>query len=218
MKTIRVLIADDQTLFRQGLRVLLSVQQDIEVVGEAQDGAQVLRKIAECAPNVVLMDIEMPVLDGVAATRRVRQEFPECQVIILTTFDHDEYVFEALRAGALGYLLKDAPADHLIDAVRIAARGESFLQPSIASKVISEFNRLSQMASHRQTSLLPNPLTPREMEILRLIVQDMSNQEIAARLFITEGTVKNHVTAILTKLDARDRFQAAQRAQEAGIV
>ena len=218
MNKIRVLIVDDQTLFRQGLRVLLSVQQDIEVVGEAQDGAEALRRIAEYTPDVVLMDVEMPVLDGVAATRRVVEEFPACQVIILTTFDNDEYVFEGLRAGALGYLLKDAPVDKLIEAIRIATRGESFLQPLIASKVVSEFNRLSHIANQRQISPLTNPLTPRETEILRLIARDMSNLEIAARLFITEGTVKNHVTAILTKLDARDRFQAVRRAQEMEII
>lgn len=218
MNRIRVLIVDDQTLFRQGLRVLLSVQQDIEVVGEAQDGAEALRRIAEYTPDVVLMDVEMPVLDGVAATRRVVQEFPACQVVILTTFDNDEYVFEGLRAGALGYLLKDAPADKLIEAIRIATRGESFLQPSIASKVVSEFNRLSHIANQRQISSLTNPLTSRETEILRLIARDMSNLEIAARLFITEGTVKNHVTAILTKLDAKDRFQSVRRAQEIGIL
>lgn len=218
MNRIRVLIVDDQTLFRQGLRVLLSVQQDIEVVGEAQDGAEALRRIAEYTPDVVLMDVEMPVLDGVAATRRVVQEFPACQVVILTTFDNDEYVFEGLRAGALGYLLKDAPVDKLIEAIRIAARGESFLQPLIASKVVSEFNRLSHIANQRQISSLTNPLTSRETEILRLIARDMSNLEIAARLFITEGTVKNHVTAILTKLDAKDRFQSVRRAQEIGIL
>lgn len=217
MNPIRVLIVDDQTLFRQGLRVLLSVQQGIDVVGEARDGAEALRKIAEHAPDVILMDVEMPVLDGIMATSRVRQEFPACNVIILTTFDNDEYVFEGLRAGAVGYLLKDAPVDKLIDAIRTAARGESFLQPSIASKVISEFTRLSNITRHRPISLA-DPLTPRETEILRLIARNMSNLEIAARLFITEGTVKNHVTAILTKLDVKDRVEAARRAHELGLV
>lgn len=216
MKPIKVLIADDQTLFRQGLRILLSVQQDIEVVGEAVNGVEALKLIALHAPDVVLMDVEMPMLDGVAATRRARSDFPACQVVILTTFDNDDYVFEGLRAGALGYLLKDAPAERLIEAVRMAARGESFLQPSVAAKVVSEFNRLSEIA--RRAPALADPLTPRETEILRLIVGGMTNLEIARRLFITEGTVKNHVTAILTKLEVTDRAQAAQRARELGIV
>lgn len=217
---IRVVIADDQTLFRQGLRMLLSVQPDIEVVGEAENGVEALRLIAQHAPQVVLMDVRMPVLDGVAATRRVRQEHPDCQVIILTTFDNDDYVFEGLRVGALGYLLKDAPADKLVDAIRGAARGMSFLEPSIAAKVLAEFNRLSEIASqhHQRHQPLDDPLTARETEILRLIAQGMTNLEIASRLVITEGTVKNHVTAILSKLGVEDRASAAQRGQELGIV
>lgn len=217
MTKIRVVIADDQTLFRQGLTTLLSIQPDIEVVGEAQNGIEALQLIAEHAPDVVLMDVEMPVLDGVAATRRVRQEYPSCQVVILTTFDNDDYVFEGLRVGALGYLLKDTPANKLVDAIRMAARGESFLQPSIAAKVVSEFSRLSGLAAqHAQP--LTEPLTPREMEILRLIAHGMTNAEIAERLVITEGTVKNHVTSVLSKLGVEDRLQAALRARELGIV
>lgn len=214
---IKVIIADDQTLFRQGLRMLLSVQPDIEVVGEAENGVEALRLIALHAPHVALMDVKMPVLDGVAATRRARQEYPDCQVIILTTFDNDDYVFEGLRVGALGYLLKDAPADKLVDAIRGAARGMSFLEPSIAAKVVSEFNRLSEIASQRRQPL-DDPLTARETEILRLIAQGMTNLEIASRLVITEGTVKNHVTAILSKLGVEDRAAAAQRGLELGIV
>lgn len=214
---IKVIIADDQTLFRQGLRMLLSVQPDIEVVGEAENGVEALRLIALHAPHVALMDIKMPVLDGVAATRRARQEYPDCQVIILTTFDNDDYVFEGLRVGALGYLLKDAPADKLVDAIRGAAGGMSFLEPSIAAKVVSEFNRLSEIASQRRQPL-DDPLTARETEILRLIAQGMANLEIASRLVITEGTVKNHVTAILSKLGVEDRAAAAQRGLELGIV
>lgn len=217
MSKIRVVIADDQTLFRQGLRTLLSVQPDIEVVGEAENGLEVLRLVATYTPNVVLMDVEMPMLDGVAATRRVRQDFPDCHVVILTTFDNDDYVFEGLRVGAVGYLLKDTPADKLIDAIRIAARGESFLQPSIAAKVVSEFSRLSEIATQIHQPL-KYPLTPRETEILRLVTQGMTNMEIANRLVITEGTVKNHVTAILNKLDVEDRTQASLRAREIGLV
>jgi DNA-binding NarL/FixJ family response regulator len=157
------------------------------------------------------------VLDGVAATRRVRQEYPSCQVVILTTFDNDDYVFEGLRVGALGYLLKDAPANKLVEAIRMAARGESFLQPSIAAKVVSEFSRLSDLAA-QHTQPLIEPLTPRETEILRLIAHGMTNAEIAERLVITEGTVKNHVTSVLSKLGVEDRLQAALRARELGIV
>lgn len=218
MNKIKVVIADDQTLFRQGLRMLLSVQPDIDVVGEAENGVEALRLIAQHAPQVVLMDVEMPVLDGVAATRRVRQEYPDCQVVILTTFDNDDYVFEGLRVGALGYLLKDTPAEKLVDAIRIAARGASFLEPSIAAKVLSEFNRLSEIATAQRRQSLADPLTPRETEILRLLAQGMTNLEIASRLVITEGTVKNHVTAVLSKLGVEDRTQAAQRGQELGLV
>lgn len=215
MSRIRIVIADDQTLFRQGLRTLLSVQPDMEVVGEASNGSEALQVIGACAPHVALMDVEMPVMDGVAATRRIRQEYPACQVVILTTFDNDEYVFEGLRMGALGYLLKDVPADKLFEAVRMAARGESFLQPSIAARVISEFTRLSEMV--RQAPPLSTPLTPRETEILRLLMRGLSNPEIAAQLVITEGTVKNHITGILSKLGVEDRLQAAQRGRELGF-
>lgn len=216
MNKIKVIIADDQTLFRQGLRTLLSVQSDFEVVGEAVNGAEALKLIAKHRPDVALMDVEMPVLDGVAATRRIQEEYPDCQVVILTTFDNDEYVFEGLRAGALGYLLKDTPADKLVEAVRTAAQGKSFLEPSVAAKVVSEFSRLSDIAVQRHQAL-DEPLTPRETEILRLIVQGMSNREIAHHLVITEGTVKNHVTAILSKLEVNDRTQAALRARDLGI-
>lgn len=217
MNMIKVVIADDQTLFRQGLCTLLSVQTDIEVVGEASNGEEALLLIAEYAPDVVLMDVEMPILDGVATTRRIRQEYPDCQVVILTTFDNDDYVFEGLRAGALGYLLKDSPADKLVDAIRMASHGESFLQPSIATRVVSEFSRLAEIASQRKQTLT-DPLTPRETEILRLIAQGMTNIEIAQRLVITEGTVKNHITAILSKLEVEDRTQAALRGKLLGLL
>jgi DNA-binding NarL/FixJ family response regulator len=217
MNRIKVLIADDQTLFRQGLHTLLSVQSEIEVVAEAENGEDVLRLVGAYLPDVILMDVKMPLLDGVAATRRIRQEFPICRVVILTTFDDDDYVFEGLRAGALGYLLKDAPAEKLFDAIRMASRGESFLQPSIATKVVSEFNRLSEIAVHHRHRLAV-PLTSRETEILRLIAVGMSNLEIASRLFITEGTVKNHVTAILSKLGVEDRGQAALQGKELGLL
>lgn len=217
MDKIKVMIADDQTLFRQGLSLLLSVQPDIEVVAEAANGLEVLRLISESQPHVILMDIEMPGLDGVAATRAIRQHHPNCHVVILTTFDNEDYIFEGLRAGAVGYLLKDAPSDKLIDAIRIASRGESFLQPAIATKLVSEFNRLSNIVTHQKLSL-ENPLTPREIEILRLLTYGMTNAEIAQRLVITEGTVKNHVTAILNKLGVDDRTQAVQRSKILGLL
>ena len=214
---IRILIVDDQALFREGLRTLLSVQPDLAVVGEAANGEEALRLAATLRPMVVLMDLRMPVLDGVAATRRLRAEQPDCRVIVLTTFDDGEYVFEGLRAGAVGYLLKDAPSEKLFEAIRAAARGESFLQPSVAAKVIAEFTRLAEQARPRPQSLI-EPLSDRELEILRLVASGASNKEIAAALFIAEGTVKNHLTNILGKLGVRDRTQAALKAKDLGLI
>lgn len=212
---IRILLADDQPLFREALRTLISLQPDLEIVGEAGNGAEVVRLAKTLNPNVVLMDLQMPVLDGVAATRRLQVEQPYCRVIALTTFDDDEYVFDCLRSGAVGYLLKDAPSAELFAAIRAAARGESFLQPSVTTRVIAEFARLSDQPNISST--LVEPLSDREREILRLISNGSSNREIAEKLFITEGTVKNHVTNILSKLDVRDRTQAALKARELGI-
>lgn len=217
MSAIRILLVDDQALFREGLRTLLSTQPDFNVVGEASNGEEALRVAASTSPLVVLMDLQMPVLDGVAATRRLRAERPECRVIVLTTFDHDEYVFEGLRAGAVGYLLKDAPSEKLFEAIRGAARGESFLQPSVAAKVVAEFARLADHAPPRPQPLV-EPLSDRELEILRLVATGASNKEIASALTIAEGTVKNHLTNILGKLGVRDRTQAALKAKELGLV
>jgi DNA-binding NarL/FixJ family response regulator len=214
---ITVLLVDDQALFREGLRTLLSVQPDLEVVGEAANGEEAVRLAVALRPSVVLMDLQMPVLDGVAATRSLRDLQPECRVIVLTTFDDDEYVFEGLRAGAVGYLLKDAPSEKLVEAIRAAARGESFLQPSVAAKVIAEFKRITDIPSERRQPLI-EPLSARELEILALLANGGSNKEIAAALFISEGTVKNHVTNILGKLAVRDRTQAALKARELGLI
>ena len=214
---IRILIADDQALFREGLHTLLSVHADLEVVGEAGNGEEALRVAAVEHPDVILMDVQMPVLDGVAATRRLRAEQPACRVIMLTTFDDDEYVFEGLRAGAVGYLLKDAPSARLVEAIRAAARGESFLQPSVAAKVVAEFARLAEhppLAGDK----LAEPLTEREVEILRRVAQGDTNKDIAASLFLAEGTVKNHVTSILGKLGVSSRLQAVNRARELGLI
>jgi DNA-binding NarL/FixJ family response regulator len=214
---IRVLLVHDQPLFREGVHTLLSLQPDLEVVGEAGNGEEALRLAARLRPDVVLMDLQMPVLDGVEATRRLRLTQPDCRVIALTTFDDDEYVFEGLRAGAIGYLLKDTPSIKLLEAIRAAARGESFLQPSIAAKVVAEFSRLADQAPTRPQPLA-EPLSERENDILRLVVTGASNREIAAVLVITEGTVKNHLTNILAKLGVRDRTQAALKAKELGLV
>ena len=217
---IRVLLVDDQALFCEGLRTLLDLQPDIEVVGEARNGREAIDCVARAAPDVVLMDMQMPVLDGVAATRDIRAHHPNTQVIALTTFDDDEHVFEALRAGAVGYLLKDVASDRLAEAIRCAARGESFLQPSVAAKVVAEFTRLADAphARTRANQALIEPLSDREQEILRLVATGASNKEIAATLFIAEGTVKNHVTNILGKLGVRDRTQAALKVKELGLV
>src|ERR1051325_8193775 len=217
MKRIRILLVDDQPLFREGLRTLLSVHLDFEVVGEAGDGSEAIKLARSLLPLVVLMDLQMPVLDGVAATRSLHQEQPDCRVIVLTTFDDDEMVFDGLRAGAVGYLLKDAPSEKLAEAIRVAARGETFLQPSVAAKVVAEFARLSRKTTESSNSL-SEPLSERELEILRLIAKGASNREIAGTLFLAEGTVKNHVTNILGKLDVRDRTQAAIKAKDSRLL
>jgi DNA-binding NarL/FixJ family response regulator len=189
----------------------------LEVVGEANNGQEALDLAATLKPNVILMDLRMPVLDGVAATRRLKQTQPECRVIVLTTFDDDEYVFDGLRAGALGYLLKDVSSDKLVEAIRAAARGESFLQPSVAAKVVSEFARLAPQPAASQQALV-EPLSERELEVLNLVAGGANNKEIATQLFIAEGTVKNHLTNILSKLGVRDRTQATLKAKELGLI
>jgi len=215
---VRVLVVDDQALFREALATLLAVREEVEVVGEARDGREALRMIAETRPDVVLMDLHMPVLDGVAATRRLRVEHPEVQVIALTTFDDDEDVFAALRAGAVGYLLKDVASGRLVEALQAAARGESVLEPSVAAKVVARVAQLDDPEAPPQPQPLVVPLTERELDVLRLLAEGRSNREIAAELFLAEGTVKNHVTNVLVKLEARDRTQAALRARALGLV
>jgi DNA-binding NarL/FixJ family response regulator len=216
-ETIRLLLVDDQRLMRDGLRILLELEVDFEVVGEAEDGAQALEAYRELSPDVILMDIRMPVMDGVEATRRLRETDPNSKVIILTTFDDNEYVFEGLRAGALGYLLKDVSGDELSDAIRKVAAGGSMIEPSVARKVVAEFARLAPVTPEAAEELI-EPLSDREIEILKLVSQGLTNKEIAAKLFLAEGTVKNYVTSILQKIDARDRTQAAIRARELGLL
>ena len=196
-------------MFREGLSILLSVYPDVQVVGEAGNGEEALTQVAAHQPDVVLMDLRMPVLDGAAATRRIRSTYPHIQVIVLTTFDDDEHIFDGLRAGAVGYLLKDVPSTRLVEAIRTAARGESFLHPSVATRLVAEFNRLSDTQPSPLTppsspsSPLIDPLSERELEILRHLSQGASNREIANTLYITEGTVKNHITNILGLMDPR---------------
>jgi DNA-binding NarL/FixJ family response regulator len=217
MSPVRVLLVDDQAMFREGLRTLFSVQPDLSVVGEAANGEEAVELVARLKPDVVLMDLRMPVLDGVAATHRIDENYPECRVIVLTTFDDDEAVFEGLRAGAVGYLLKDASSDKLFEAVRAAARGESFLSPSVAAKVVSEFTRLSRRTTARSEELV-EPLTERELEVLRLVGTGATNKEIAQSLVIAEGTVKNHLTSVYGKLAVSDRTQAALKARDMGLI
>ena len=218
MNPIRILLVDDQALFREGLRAVLSAQPDFEIVGEAADGVEAVSQANDFRPHVILMDLRMPRLGGVEATRRIRAGHPTTQVIVLTTFDDDEDVFDALRAGAAGYLLKDASPDKLGDAIRAAARGESFLQPSIAAKVVAEFNRLSQPRPTPTRPALREPLSDRECQILQKLAEGKSNKEIAGVLNLAEGTVKNHLSNIFGKLGVLDRTQAALMARELGLL
>jgi DNA-binding NarL/FixJ family response regulator len=215
---VRVLLVDDQALFREALATLLEVRPEIEVVGEAGDGDAALGRVAELRPDVVLMDLHMPVLDGIGATRRLRVDHPRVRVLALTTFDDDEDVFAALRAGAVGYLLKDVSGEKLVEALLAAARGESVLQPSVAAKVVARFAQLSEAEPSPRSQPLIVPLSERELEVLRLVAEGSSNREIASRLFLAEGTVKNHVTNVLAKLGARDRTQAALRARALRLI
>ncbi|MEU7578606.1 response regulator transcription factor [Streptomyces sp. NPDC041068] len=216
--TIRVLIADDQVMVRQGFSVLLNAEPDIEVVGQAVDGEDAVAQVAELTPDVVLMDIRMPELSGIEATRRVTAERPEVRVLVLTTFDLDEYVYEALRAGASGFLLKDASADQLAEAVRVVAAGDALLAPGITRRLIAEFARMDGGGPRGPLKSRVGELTERETEVLALIAQGLSNAEIAECLVVAEQTVKTHVGRILVKLGLRDRTQAAVFAYESGVV
>ncbi len=210
---IKVLIADDQAMVREGFGALLGAQPDIVVVGDAADGAAAVTKVRALGPDVVLMDVRMPVMDGLEATRRLAGG---PKILILTTFDLDDYVFEALRAGASGFLLKDAPAADLINAVRVVAAGEALLSPSVTRRLIAEFTSRPHADRPRPAAL--NALTPRETDVLRLIARGRSNQEIADELVVAEQTVKTHIGRILAKLGLRDRAQAVVFAYETGLV
>jgi DNA-binding NarL/FixJ family response regulator len=212
----RIVIADDQALFREGLRTLLSIRSDMDVVGEAANGEEAVALVEALRPDVVLMDLRMPKVDGIQATARMRERWPEIPVLVLTTFDDDSNLFGALKAGAAGYLLKDVSSETLISAIQAALRGESFLQSTVTGRVVAAFARLMESGGPKAEALVL-PLSPRERQIVSLLGIGASNKEIADRLNIAEGTVKNHVTSILTKLDVRDRTQAAIRARQLGI-
>ena len=210
MKPIRILLVEDQTLMRQGLKTILDLEPGLHVVGEASDGEAGVQAALELRPDVILMDVQLPKLNGVEATAAICAAWSQARVIILTTFDRDDYVFRGVRAGAVGYLLKDAPATHLIDTIRRVHAGEVFIQPAIASRLLRELVR-------PQESPL-DALSEREREVLVLLAQGASNRDIAEKLYITEGTVKNHVSNILAKLQAENRTRAADIARRYGLV
>jgi len=211
--TIRVLVADDQSMVRAGFRMLLSGEPDIEVVADASNGIEAVEKAARFRPTVVLMDIRMPELDGLEATRRILSDDDATRVLILTTFDLDEYVYEALRAGASGFVLKDDPPEQLLAAIRIVARGEALLSPAITKRVIEKYTRISRPEPPRQLA----DLTDHELDVFRLIARGLSNAEIGQELYISDATVKTHITHILQKLHVRDRVQAVVLAYQTGV-
>jgi DNA-binding NarL/FixJ family response regulator len=211
--SIRVLVADDQSMVRAGFRMLLSHEEDVEVVAEASNGLEAIDKAARFRPSVVLMDIRMPELDGLEATRRILAADDTARILILTTFDLDEYVYEALRAGASGFVLKDDPPEQLLAAIRTVAGGDALLSPTITKRVIKQFVRIPQPAPPKEL----DDLTDRELDVFRLIARGLSNAEIGQELYISDTTVKTHITHILQKLDLRDRVQAVVLAYETGL-
>ena len=212
--TIRVLVADDQSMVRAGFRMLLGGEEGIEVVAEASNGLEAVDKAARFEPEVVLMDIRMPELDGLEATRRILSVDSAARVLILTTFDLDEYVYEALRAGASGFVLKDDPPEQLIAAIRTIAAGDALLSPSVTKRVVERFSRIPHLAPPKEL----DELSEREREVFRLVAHGLSNAEIGEELYISETTVKTHVTHILSKLGLRDRVQAVVLAYRSGLV
>ncbi|MFJ8823936.1 response regulator [Streptomyces sp. NPDC102467] len=214
---LRIVVADDQDVVRAGFGALLDSRPDFTVVGSAAGGAEAVRVCREARPDLVLMDVRMPGMDGIEATRRIVRDLPDTRIVMLTTFDLDEYVYDALAAGASGFLLKDMLAERLFEAVRIVAAGEALLAPTVTRRLIAEFTRLRPRAIPQQ-ALGTDTLTPREREVLRLIAEGLSNQEIAGRLVVGGETVKTHVSRILAKLGVRDRAQAVVAAYESGLV
>jgi DNA-binding NarL/FixJ family response regulator len=210
MKLIRILLAEDQTLMRQGLKTLLETEEDFRIAGEAEDGKAAVKLALQAKPDIILMDVQMPQMNGVEATTAICRSWPQAKVIILTTFDRDDYVFQGVRAGAVGYLLKDLPADQLIATIRRVHAGEVFIQPEIASRTLR--------AALRPEETLIEPLSDREREVLVMLAQGVPNKEIADHLHLAEGTVKNHVSNILGKLQVQNRTQAANFARSKGLV
>ncbi len=210
---MKVIICDDQAIIRDGLEMLLNLEKDIEVVGQAQDGAEAVELTAQHQPDLVLMDLKMPGMNGIEATRQIRTHYPAVSVLVLTTYDDDEWVFDAIRAGASGYLLKDTPREEVIKAIRGTVEGKSFVDPAVAGKLMGQV--AGQQA--QPASLITDKLTGREVDVLRLLARGFTNADIAARLHLSEGTVRNHVSAIFAKLDVSDRTQAAVIAIQHGL-
>ena len=212
-KIMKILLCDDQAVIRDGLEMLLNLEKDFQVIGSAQDGAEAVELAAQKQPDLILMDLKMPIMNGIEATREIRAKFPNIKILVLTTYDDDEWVFDAIRAGASGYLLKDTSRQKIVEAIRGTMEGKSFVDPAIAGKL------LNQVASKQTqpTSLLAGKLTERELDVLRLIAKGTNNNEIAAQLHLSEGTVRNHVSAILEKLGVSDRTQAAVIAIQHGL-
>ena len=210
---MRILICDDQTITSDGLELMLNLEQDMDVVGMAPNGADAVEMAAELQPDIVLMDLKMPIMNGIEATRRIHQQFPNMPILVLTTYDDDEWVFDAIRVGAKGYLLKDTPRVDLIKAVRGTAQGKSFVDPEVAGKLLNQVAGQTALPD----SSLTEKLSPREVEILGLIAQGATNQDIAAQLFLSEGTVRNYVSSIFAKLEVGDRTQAAVIALRHGL-
>jgi DNA-binding NarL/FixJ family response regulator len=210
---LRVIICDDQAIVRDGLEMLLNLEQDIEVIGLAQDGNEAMELAADRSPDLVLMDLKMPGMNGVEATRRIRTRHPGIKVLVLTTYDDDEWIFDAIRAGASGYLLKDTPREKLIEAIRGTVAGKSYVDPVVAGKL------LEQMTGEqvRPAAMITEKLTEREIDVLRLIARGLTNAEIAEKLHLSEGTIRNHISAIFSKLDVSDRTQAAILAIRHGL-
>ena len=210
---MKILLCDDQAVIRDGLEMLLTLEKDFQVVGSAQDGHEALELAAKKSPDLVLMDLKMPGMNGIEATREIRKKFPDIKILVLTTYDEDEWVFDAIRAGASGYLLKDTPRQKIIEAIRGTVEGKSFVDPAVAGKLLNPVaNNQTQPAS-----ILTGKLTERELDVLRLLAKGMTNTEIAGTLHLSEGTVRNHVSAILEKLGVSDRTQAAVIAIQHGL-
>jgi two-component system NarL family response regulator len=211
-EVIRVLIADDQALFRRGLYVVLGTEENIEVIAEAEDGEQAITKAEEMAPDVVLMDVRMPRVNGIEAASRIRETLPSTKILMLTVSDEEDDLYEAIKAGANGYLLKEISVEEVASAIRAVVQGQSLISPSMASKLLNEFNSLARQAADRREQLPAPVLTARELEVLKLVARGMSNRDVADQLYISENTVKNHVRNILEKLHLHSRMEAVMYA------